>query len=211
MKKLHNKKGFTLLEILIASAIFVGIMIITVGTFSWAAGYNNRLHETRRVAQNGRTILSEISTQARLANGSINFNASNNLMDEIILLSCPGMSLSGCSPKGNIVPERYSINSTGLLETGSFIANAVIILQKDQKQAILYQTTGSGESFNVIKKVKSITDWGIVLTPGDFNSIQTQNLNESGVSAAAYFGGYGPVRASKTQQPYVEFYLFSQT
>lgn len=225
----HNRQksaAFTLIELLIASTIFAMIMVIVVGTFSWAAGYNSRLKETRKVAQNGRMIMSEISTQVRLANGKVKYRQSSSTsavyIGEVVLLNCSSNSLSTCDLVGYNEPKRYKINPDIIEDPVSSVSNAVLILQKDQNKAIFYRTlqSGSGLNFNFVKKEIKILDWSGVLTLTDFGNLSAANaINDTSVTTKIYFGGYGPasdidfldLSTNKIQQPFVEFYLIGKS
>lgn len=215
-----RKPAFTLIELLIASTIFAMIMVIVVGTFSWAAGYNNKLKETRKVAQNGRMIMSEISTEVRLANGSISYHTvianPPAVIGEVILLTC-GTSLESCALVANSSSIRYKGSLyDAITEFNPALSNAILILKKDQNKAILYRTILSGTNYNFTKQEIEI-DWDATLTlSSQFSSGST--LNDSSVSTRVYFGGYGPtgtdlsaLNTNKKQQPFVEFYLIGKS
>jgi len=221
-----KRKGFSLIELLIASSIFAIIMVIVVSTFSWAAGYNNKLKETRKTAQNGRMIMSEISTQVRLANGSVKYYISSpttSVMGEVVLLNCTGSLLTSCSPVGTAQPARY--NSDTITEAGFdsvSLPNAVLILKKDldKNNAILYRSVASGTNYNFTKQEATINDFADILATltSPFSSVAPQILNDPSISARVFFGGYGPtgadlsgLYANKKQQPFVEFYLVSKS
>ena len=217
MKKNKFKKAFTLIEILVATAIFAMMMVIVVGTFSWTANYNGKLHETRRVAQNGRLVASDVVTNVRLANGTVNISASAKI-GEITLFFCPSAALTSCKIVGNDKPIRYkSPWDAGDLVPTAFQSNAILILQKDQNKAVFYRTdlaSGSTVNYRLTKQEKSFTDWDGTLTLATIFSPSgsvADGLNETTVSEAVYFGGYGPDKTSRLEQPFVEFYLLSQT
>lgn len=205
------------MEILIASAIFAGIMAMTVGTFSWAAGYNNRLHETRRVAQSGRAVLADITTQIRLANGSVAYKKFITDLDpppkmnEIILLNCSGDALSTCGVTNDTTPTRLTIVN----DVAPLNSNTLIILKKDQNEVILYRSRFvSDDNYEVLKQKIDYFAWSsvLILTSGSFANFNpvTQRLSDSNISLKIDFAGFGP-KGTKTKQPFVDIFLTGQT
>lgn len=212
MKNRRFKIGFTLIEILVAAAIFAMMMVIVVGTFSWAANYNSKLHEVRRVSQNGRAAGSDIETNIRLANGApSNFG-------EIMLYYCSSPALTSCKVVGSAAPIRYKDpwDPSNLAPT-AFQSNALLIFQKDQNKAIFYRTdlvSGSKVNFRLTKQEIDFTDWSgtfALNTAFKGSTDVADGFNDADVSVAVYFGGYGPDKTSRYEQPFVEFYLLSQT
>ena len=65
--KIKNSKGFTLVEILIASSIFVMVIIAAIAAFGSATGLQIQVDTARLVSEAGRFPLEEISRQAKMA------------------------------------------------------------------------------------------------------------------------------------------------
>lgn len=225
MKIKLSKKAFTLIEILIATAIFALVMIIVVAIFSWAAGYNNRLKETRRVGQEVRTAMDDLTKNIRLANGSGKLTLSSTLIDqsigEITFLRCSGtvnsLNSSCVTRMGSVTPFRYmnNITATNTDPTGSAInSNAILILNKDQGKAILYRTVAvSATNYQIRKAEKQIADWNTVIdfTIANDDLTQAVSLNPDSTSIRIWFGGYGADKKSRNQQPYSEIYIIGET
>jgi hypothetical protein len=90
------------------------------------------------------------------------------------------------------------------------LSNAVLILQKSDNKAILYRSAlVSGTNY---KFTRTETAWSATLALSNFsnNVIPMQPLNNS-MSTNVWFGGYGPNKIARTQQPFCEIYLIGET
>lgn len=61
------KKAFTLLEILIGTAIFAAVMVLTTGIVAQSAGYQTKIKEMRRVLQIQKSLSESLSTDIQQA------------------------------------------------------------------------------------------------------------------------------------------------
>ena len=238
IRKNKISEGFTLIEILIATAIFAMIMVITAATFSWAVAYNGKLREMRATSRSGMLIAEDISSETRLANGSIansrygpnwykNYTGSDIRSGEIVLLNCSDLILINCVLHPPLDSDNLSDSMkdpvTILNDPG---VNAVLIFNRAQKRISFYLSlkdsgppykTGATSAddlynFSVYKRVAGFTDW-----PADYDPPNTvewtepDKLNTDDVSVEIDFGGFGPVSMHRDQQPYLEFMLTAKT
>ena len=213
-----RKQGYTLIELLIASTIFAMIMVIVVATFSWTAGYNSKLKQTRRVAQSSRLVAKEISDAIRLANGSVKVSEGEEgvspayYMSEIGFLSCRGSNIATCGflHYKDREPVRYKISGYDIISAPiDDVSNAILILQQDQKKIIMYHTQQVGSSYHytyyrIQKHEATFFKWPDLFAPTscfitDGNTTYTQStISDTSVRTKLYFGGYGPRRGANT-------------
>jgi prepilin-type N-terminal cleavage/methylation domain-containing protein len=69
-RKISTKKAFTLLEILIATAIFSTVMVLTTGIISQSSGSQTKLKANREASEESRHLADLISRDIRTAEGS---------------------------------------------------------------------------------------------------------------------------------------------
>jgi len=67
MRNKNNKNGFTLIEILIASALFVSIISIVLAVLGFSVNLQSRNSAIREASQTARFIIEAISRDVRLA------------------------------------------------------------------------------------------------------------------------------------------------
>lgn len=215
MQTYPKQRGFTLIEILVATAIFATVMIIVVATFSWAAGYNNRLKETRRVGQEVRSAMDDMTKNIRLANGSGKLILSSSTADigEITLLNCSKTATSTCVLVGQNNPIRYKNDLTSADPSNDApVSNAILILQQNNKKAILYrQIPTSGVNYELSRAEQDVASWPASINLITINSQAVSLHPEDKMSMQLWSGGYGSTKASKNQQSYAEIYLIGKT
>lgn len=64
-----SNRGFTLIEVLVASAIFVGVMVIGVSSFSNINHVNEQITQTRTLSQTGNFVMEALARDIRSATG----------------------------------------------------------------------------------------------------------------------------------------------
>lgn len=234
------KKGFTLIELLIAATIFVIIMVIVTGTFTWTASYNSKLREMRRVTQDGRKVIEQLSREIRLANGSATVTdgsapspAPTRAVGEVTFFDCSSVDINSCkfayTINTQINPMQFKTESSG--DMGSIGSpdqskdvNAILILNKDNDEAVFYisiQPDITKTNYDFLRrKVDFIRGINLASDFKDMYQNTTQRtlknswamMNDFDTSLELGFAGYGPAKVStKNQQPYAEFGLRSQT
>ncbi|MFA7244431.1 MAG: prepilin-type N-terminal cleavage/methylation domain-containing protein [Patescibacteria group bacterium] len=211
-----HKKGFTLIEILIASTIFAIIMIMATAVFSMTSSYNAKIRETRNSLSEARGTMMKISDDVRLSNGSVKITAGTTadvLVRDVFLVQTD-QSGSFSTTSGNIVrpggtnpDETINYNSNNYYSLG--------VLKKTDSKIILYRTlvTASGDhdlyrrEYTISDEVSS-NEW-----KGTINLNTNQNFREeivnNEVSLNARFWGF--MASSGIQQPFVRIGIFAQS
>ncbi len=199
-----SQKGFTLIEVLIASTIFAMIMVMAVGIFSWASAYNSKLREMRKTGQDSREIMNMISDDIRQANGSATLkNGFNNVtIGELAILKCD-------SPVNCSVIESYQTTKDDSVDLGDTERNnALVIVDKKNNVVVMYSEIDSGD---VVRKA---VDYNPELDLINFAaSIEQSIVNSSGVDVFLGFAGYAPKRnvQDRDAQPHIKIKILAQT
>lgn len=66
-----NSRGFTLIEVLVASGLFVGVLVIGVSSFSSINRLNEQIVRTRQLSQTGNFVMETLVRDIRTATGNI--------------------------------------------------------------------------------------------------------------------------------------------
>jgi len=74
MKCNFKQKGFTLIEILVATTIFALVMVITTGVVSRSSAFNSKLRVQRQIQEEILRIADMITRDIRSANASGKIN-----------------------------------------------------------------------------------------------------------------------------------------
>jgi len=191
MKTAKFKKGFTLIEVLIAATIFALVMVIVASTLSWASTYNSRLGEMRKVGNDARKIMNMISDDIRQANGTKLYEYDNFqeiTMGEVTLFN----SASGVLEPEGISSPVGEENSTDKL----------IIVQKRQGKVIIYSFV---EADKKIARVEiSNIEWENNLF-GSSSELEVVEFDD--LEYDLNFWGYAPGPNPRDQQPFISFSL----
>ncbi|OQB05260.1 MAG: hypothetical protein BWY19_01111 [bacterium ADurb.Bin212] len=208
------RKGFTLLELLIASSIFAIVMLITTATFTWASSYNNKLGEMRKTSLTARKIMEMLSQDIRMANGDIKLirggaPGSPWISGEVVVLRCSAPSISSCVPN-----TSFQNNADVVFNQNN---NALLIAQKDREKVVLYRLNNGSFSRSEVKYLSSydLAHTGLPLRGGVpwSDAGATSNINSTGTDVEVQFAGYTPKveSATRKQQPFVKIRLVAQS
>lgn len=203
--KIYNKKSkaFTLLEVLIASAIFAVILVMTTGTVSLSSGYQKKLSNTRKTSSEASKISDQLSTDIRSANygGKVN---NKSYSGGIALANCkPGV----CSPT---ITGPYTWNPTK-----SNYSNTLVIFAKEY--TIIYYTDNSsiyyGKASPSVAKV-FLDSLDLIQGKNPAFNFTTISVSGLGLATSIIFTGYAPDNAQigiNPQQPFVSFDIITST
>ncbi len=219
------RKGFTLIEILIASTIFAVIMLIVTGTFTWASSYNGKLKEMRDTSLSARKAMDIISRDVRQANGkaTLKKGLSRYEMSEIAFIQFTAAD-SFVSPTINSNPDGYFPSwlkynsSSGILPTN--LQNGIVIIQESKKKIIIYRNIPAdnpNSNYDLFRYEGDIQSEIDITTLNPYSTDRTAPnsgwamLNNPATSLRIEFAGYGAGEDVKTQQPYTQVALRAQS
>ena len=78
MNKTCDKKGFTLIEILVSTAMFAVLMVMTTSIIIQSVGYQSKLRAIRAASQESRRIADMLTRDIHSANRKIDYSANIN-------------------------------------------------------------------------------------------------------------------------------------
>ncbi|HBW56986.1 MAG TPA: hypothetical protein DEF27_03975, partial [Oscillatoriales bacterium UBA8482] len=140
----RESKGFTLIEILVATSIFVGVVVIAIGSFSASTGVQRRTENIREVGQTGRYALEKISRDIRIAKGGGTYRRglNNDSVEGFFILADNNRLIDSdlnsqatqghklviflTDPDNTVSANIYRRSSTGVLQVQT-IRNATLI------------------------------------------------------------------------------------
>ncbi len=111
-----GQRGYTLIEVLVASAMFVGVMVIGVSSFSSVNRVNEQIETTRKLTQTGTFVMETLARDIRTATGyavppsrsltskPFAFVAVNG-QQGILVQTCPD---GGCKTAADVVAKTYA-------------------------------------------------------------------------------------------------------
>lgn len=188
MTKSYPKKlkGFTLLEILIGTAIFATVMVITTGVVSNSAGFQTKLRTIREISNEGQQIADQISQSVRETNGD--FSLGNLTYQQ-------GIALYNCS-SGSAVP----IISTVLL-TDAVKPDTLVTFSKNKGK---YQIYGFRDDKIVYEETNGFTNVCDEVT-SMMSSVSGSVISNSNYSYSLSFAGFAPDSTVTDQKAYLTF------
>ena len=167
IKKPKLNRGFTLIEILVATSIFVGVVVIAIGSFSASTGVQRRTENIRDVGQSGRYALEKISRDIRIAKGGGTYRRGPNddsvegffiLADDNRLIDSDlnSQATQGhklviflTDPDNTVSVNIYRRSSTGVLQVQT-IRNATLINADDIDDDAAYTDIIDGTKVNIV-------------------------------------------------------------
>lgn len=206
-----KRKGFTLIEILIATTIFATVMIIAVATISSAVDYRTKLRELRRTSEDTQKIADIITKDVREAKGNsngVNILGSSFTKGTVMLLC----GYSACNLKNDNPANTENANTLITFSENSYSVITSI-------DGIAYYKRETAALPNISTADNMITFWrGIVgynpLGARIKNNIinQTGEIQDYETSITLNgFAGSSDTDQSKYQQHFVRFLIHSET
>ncbi|MEK7096352.1 MAG: type II secretion system protein [Patescibacteria group bacterium] len=211
MIKQTDKKGFTLIEILIATTIFATVMLIAVAIISSSVDYRTKLRELRRTSEDTTKIADIITQDIREAKGNtkgVTVAGSVFTKGVVTLLCDPGSCTLENDGSANIKAANtlitFSENSYSITTGFEGIA-----YYKKENVALAGVSTAAGVlalwrntvGFN---QTSSRTQLNIINQNGDVQDFET-------TIAFNGFAGSTGFETSKYQQHFIRFLVYSET
>lgn len=179
MSKTYKQKGFTLIEVLIASSIFVVVISLSVTTFGMASTVQNKNNAIKEATDTSRFILESISRDIRLAN-YIQINQNGDQID-LVFDNEQNASYYFVSEDSN--GELYYTDDS--LDESVGLTNNKVKITGLQFSGIDDNSSNSVQTY-VSVKITFVADVGEF---GKSSEVQTQTL-ETTISTRTYRKGY---------------------
>ena len=203
MKNNFKQKGFTLLEVLIASAIFASMLVMATGIIAQTSNYQGRLKAMRETSEETRRLADMITRDVRSANKSDNFFQAIPFKNGIAILNKNSeLILSSYDTSPNL--SYTSVDLLLLANSNEYIAYCTNIIDG---QSYLFRKTYTSD-FTKANIVNFITTFAL----SKENAISNKNLNVT-LSFAGFTPGFSPdgsVSIDK-QQPFIRFKTTAET
>jgi len=226
-------KAFTLLELLVATTIFVGVMLMASSAITNSSTYLSRLKAMRVGSDESRRIADILGEDIKKANTEISIKYKKADATTETNMYKPGIALFYCTTSTVVcVPQHsdLSTQSISISNPSEFKANTLVLGEKDASGTLKYKvyfnnsydtTTANG----MILYYKESTASTIDLTSAS-NFYDTANGKISGDKSQSgldlsndltiKFGGYAPnsdtlFTAANRQQSYVYYNIHVST
>lgn len=225
------KKGFTLLEVLIATGVFAVVMLMTTSIISQSAGYQSKIKAIRQTSEESSHLSDMLARDLRAATGSFKLSLTptdpspKNIKNGVALIRC---SATGCALNAKDMASPQDVSSVPL----DAISDTIIISQKNDAGDQVFkiyqdQPTGSGSYKSVDGKTVSAAVLAPALNPwfknGNLSLVNAANVpvltgltpltNITQLETYIDFSGYTRVgdAAVQKQQSYVSYSIHTQT
>ncbi|MCL5410332.1 MAG: prepilin-type N-terminal cleavage/methylation domain-containing protein [Patescibacteria group bacterium] len=211
MKNNFKQKGFTLLEILIASAIFASMLVMVTGTVAQTSAYQNRLKGMRETSEETRRIADMITRDVRSANKPFVFPFTSPDTGGIKNGISIAFAFKGSGP---IFLQRFGSPSlTYSIENCMILANSneyiFYYTRIIDGQGYLFRKTypSSADLNNIVSSDFMCSDSDLACFVGNKdNAISDKNLN-----VTLDLAGFAPDDRSANQQPFIKFRTTAET
>ncbi len=208
------KKGFTLLEILIASTIFAMVMLFAVGAFGMGSNYSGKMKEMRKVNEGSRRLADMITSDIRSANapGEITY-AGADPMNPVVLSFKNGIALAICNQNKCDPDQNVSPTNTNIVSSSNNLSNAIIIFNKDRVKVYCAHKSTSSNRFKLYYKELSagpidLTDPSTIFPD---NNVINKSISDNDTEIKLFFNGFAPDDIHANLQPYINFFIEIRT
>lgn len=225
MNKKNYKNGFTLLEILIASAIFASVLIFTTATIAQGSTFQGKLRTMREVNFEAKKIADQITRDVREANSRITVKDGSNDLRSFrngVAILCFYNSWDIYKHKNSDVgdnPTNYP-DPVNVRNRRSYDTN-VLITAKDGKAKIyvsgfheeeMIDRNNTDKTGLYYKEFDLATITTITSTQINETVSSGEMISSDKVDLFIKFGGFAPSDVTTLrQQPYVQFYITART
>ncbi len=202
MKNTPRLKAFTLLEVLIATSVFVIVMVFALGTVGENVGFQAKLKSTKEVNIEMRRTNDLITRDIRGISQPVKIelgDSKEEFSGGLALLLCT----PGCQLKHNLLPSIPDFPAT------QEEANTLVLGSKNSYK--IYASRDQRLYFTELP-FGGLKD--SLLTNADLVNIFIDNniISSSRIELAVKFSGFSPGKTVKNrQQPYVQMMIESKT
>ncbi|MBU2037171.1 prepilin-type N-terminal cleavage/methylation domain-containing protein [Patescibacteria group bacterium] len=115
---LHKEQGFTLIELIVAMAIFSVVVIVVMDTFLMGMGGTNRIFSSQAVQESGRFILEFMLKEIRMSE----VNTANGNFDTLSIVNSKNQTLDYVfdNTAKQLLRDGEVLNSDNVEITGTF-------------------------------------------------------------------------------------------
>jgi prepilin-type N-terminal cleavage/methylation domain-containing protein len=211
MKIDRNKRAFTLIEILIATTIFVTVMVITIATISSSMNYQDKLKEIRTTSEGVQRIADMITRDVRATKGGTTLKFQSTVGDPTVSFS-KGILLLSC--RWNVNNNCQYIGDSNAPDT-NYSADTLVLFS--QKTLRIYSVKDGAVYYylndNLVipdpltsELIAHMVGLGGVQEPDKYK------ISSNSDKVMLLMGGFAPSTSAATvQQPYLSFKVISQT
>lgn len=199
-----GKSAFTLIEILIASAIFATIMVMTAGIISQSSTYQEKIKAMRETADDTRKLADAITGNVRSAKGETTVRFENNdYSSGVIMLFC---DTKVCKAVNNTTAESGAANTLVTFSKDSY--KVIYAFGDPNVNARVYALSSAAGA------TPAVSIPGLLNNAAGFVSTMTaadKLTTRSGYASSLVLNGFAPFDGKWNSQPYVKFTLVSKT
>lgn len=203
-----KSKGFTLLEVLIATSMFVIVLVITIGTVGFGAGFQGRINQQKRVTDETRKLSDMITRDVQAARGEISVGQGTdvyNFKSGLAEFAC----IESCLLKNDRVAQA-DLSGDALNQP----ANALVIASENSYKIYLSERNKDKTPAIYYNEIKRTDVSNNVLYSNEIMSVRSEKylISSSKVDTTIAFGGLcASDNISPRQQSFVQYYVLSQT
>ena len=209
MRKLNQKyKGFTLMEVLLASTIFALILVFTTAAVSQSSNYQSKLSMINKTSEETRRLSDLITSSIREANSNLvvkakmcgnaaaatNYNFKNGIA---IIRSAGG---------------GFCIDTSAINDVSDYTNSGFIVANKDGYQVFAYAKLSDTKEGLLYKKINTPASVDITNFDSLFPTSTDWMISKSDLLVVLKFGGFAPSdNDTNYGQPIVRFDIIAKS
>lgn len=218
-KPRNVRRGFTLMEVLVASSIFAVVMVFVTGAVVASSNYQSKIRIMNQTSEESRRLADMITRDVRSANFKLSINpngtsssggggtSGSTIIGDGTTLSDVYNFKNGIAIIKSMQVSYYSQNS---LTHEPIDADTLIISLKDTYK--IYSTKSIGPDtyglyYREIPRAGNDTLYVTGLFPTILSELNNYLISKENLSVDVKFGGYAPDDLHVTGQPMIKFYI----
>lgn len=213
-KFIKSMKGFTLIEVLIASAIFAMALIFTTATISQGGSFYSKLKAQRESSEDTRKIADLLTKDIRAANQEFSYifdpetGVATDYKYGIAILSCRSLCTKDYNPSRPSVATSNEFEGKGNVLVAGIKKEDSTVLYKVYFSKYTQYTPSFSEAIGIYSKsftvLPSLDE--IAAVPNDENNLISSDANDSSLDLAGAAPGW-----DNKVQPFVKFRIEAKT
>ncbi len=138
---LKNKKGVTLIEVVVALGIFSVVSTIAINVFATTLQTQRKVFNAQLVQENGRYLMESVSKEIRTSK----VNSSTGQSSSLNITNSKGQDVNYVISGGQLLRNGEVLNSSRAGISGYFFVNKGTDIQPSATIAILIKSKGNGQ------------------------------------------------------------------